>query len=201
MTLTTQFITIITMSLMGIEFAAAYDTYMRIFRRLLENKWILRTCDVIFMLVQAVVMFFVLYKVNNGELRIYIVLSLVCGYAIYKSLLSRLYNWVLEKVIIIFLSITKAILKVIDVLLITPFRLIINLIIHILKIMKKILLKCSNLLLMVAKYGVKALLSIIHILFIPLRGIVKIIPIKYRIKIVARMEKLLTKFTNKLKKK
>ncbi|ENH97631.1 spore cortex biosynthesis protein [Gracilibacillus halophilus YIM-C55.5] len=48
--------------------------------------------EIMFWLVQAAFIYFILYKVNEGVLRIYVFLSLFCGYAMFKALFEQAYQ-------------------------------------------------------------------------------------------------------------
>lgn len=200
MTLNTQLMTIVVMTLMGLEFAAAYDTYMRIFRRAFSRKWILLICDINFMVGQAIVLFFLLYKVNHGEIRIYIVIALLCGYAIYQSIFRKLYIALIERFIRIFKAVYKLFRQITIIFLVKPVKLIIMVIVASIKLTVRLLDNFSKGVYYIVKRGVKVVILIIYKLFSPALVILKIIPIKYRIKSKVNFEKLMLKI-NLLKKK
>lgn len=96
MSLTVQFYTMLAMVAMGSYFGAALDTYSRLFNRSKRNVIVRGINDILFWIVQALITFYILYLVNNGEIRFYIFLALLCGFAFYQSLLKNLYNRLLE---------------------------------------------------------------------------------------------------------
>ncbi|WPZ18478.1 spore cortex biosynthesis protein YabQ [Geobacillus subterraneus] len=96
MSITTQLLTMLTMIGMGGWLGMALDTYNRFLKREERAHWLVFVNDVLFWAVQALLVFYVLLLVNDGELRFYLFLALLCGYAAYQSLLRSLYVRVLE---------------------------------------------------------------------------------------------------------
>ncbi|MGP9076533.1 spore cortex biosynthesis protein YabQ [Geobacillus thermodenitrificans subsp. calidus] len=99
MSITTQLLTMLTMIGMGGWLGMALDTYNRFLKRDERAHWLVFVNDVLFWAVQALLVFYVLLLVNDGELRFYLFLALLCGYAAYQSLLRSLYVRVLEWII------------------------------------------------------------------------------------------------------
>ncbi|MFB9758763.1 spore cortex biosynthesis protein YabQ [Ectobacillus funiculus] len=99
MSLTIQFYTMLSMVGMGAWVGAALDTYQRFLKRPRRNRWIVFVHDIVFWAVQAMFVFYVLLLVNEAELRFYVFVALVCGFAAYQSLLKTLYMAVLEAII------------------------------------------------------------------------------------------------------
>ncbi|WP_147535885.1 spore cortex biosynthesis protein YabQ [Bacillus marasmi] len=111
MTLSTQFITMLTMVGMGSFFGAAFDTYNRFLKRASRKSWLVFLNDVLFWVLQGLLIFYVLFLVNEGEMRFYIFIALVCGFAAYQSLLRRIYLHVLEIVITWIVSIWRFLVR------------------------------------------------------------------------------------------
>ena len=120
MTLTTQFYTMLAMIGMGSLFGAAFDTYNRLFKRSQKKVWIVFIYDILFWLFQGLLIFYVLYLVNNGEIRVYIFLALLCGFAFYQSLLQSVYNQVLEFCIQVAVKSYYMVVKVISLFIFKP---------------------------------------------------------------------------------
>jgi spore cortex biosynthesis protein YabQ len=107
MTLSTQFLTMISMVGMGSLFGAMFDTYQRFLNRPKRKSWIVFINDLLFWILQALIIFYALFLVNNGELRFYIFVALLCGFAAYQSLFKTVYLKVLEFLIMAAISIYK----------------------------------------------------------------------------------------------
>ena len=107
MTLSTQFITMLSMIGMGAFFGAALDTYNRFLQRRKRKSWLVFINDILFWLFQGLFIFFILFHVNQGELRFYIFLALLCGFAAYQSILKQLYLKCLEKLISIVIAVFR----------------------------------------------------------------------------------------------
>jgi spore cortex biosynthesis protein YabQ len=107
MTLSTQFLTMLSMVGMGSVFGAMFDTYQRFLKRPKRKQWIVFINDIFFWIIQALLIFYTLFEVNNGELRFYIFIALLCGFAAYQSLLKGIYLRLLELIIQTVLAIVK----------------------------------------------------------------------------------------------
>ena len=109
------------------------DTYNRFLKRAQRKHWIVFVNDVLFWLMQGLIIFYVLFIVNKGELRFYIFIALVCGFATYQSLMKRIYLKWLEMVISWIVSIWRFLVKLFLHLIYRPllslFSLLISLII------------------------------------------------------------------------
>lgn len=169
MTLTTQFITMAAMIASGILFGAMLDTYQRFLNRPKRKSWIAFINDILFWTAQALLIFYVLYLVNKGEIRFYIFIALLCGFAAYQALVKRLYLWLLERVIQAGVWLGRLFAKTVQLLVFKPviglFQLIVGL----------VLLIGKGLLLLLAFVGKIALFFIRIILFLPLKKIFSIL--------------------------
>ncbi|MBA2876715.1 spore cortex biosynthesis protein YabQ [Thermaerobacillus caldiproteolyticus] len=96
MSLTTQLATMLAMIGMGSWIGAALDTYSRFLQRPKRAHWVVFINDILFWGVHGLIIFYVLLLVNEGELRFYIFLAILCGYAAYQSLFRRIYLKMLE---------------------------------------------------------------------------------------------------------
>jgi spore cortex biosynthesis protein YabQ len=129
MSLTVQFYTMLAMILMGSFFGAALDTYQRFLNRAHRKRWIVFVNDVLFWLVQGLLLFLILFQVNYGEVRFYIFLALLCGFAAYQALLRNFYVKLLEMIISMVISIYRGMVKAVNIFLIRPVIWIIHLLI------------------------------------------------------------------------
>lgn len=120
MTLTTQFLTMISMAAMGSYLGAAIDTYNRFLFRSKRKSWLVFLNDIFFWILQGLIFFYVLFVINQGELRFYIFLAILCGFAAYQSLLKRGYARVLEIIINMIISIYRYAVKVFLMLIYRP---------------------------------------------------------------------------------
>lgn len=122
MTLSTQFLTMLAMIGMGSLFGASLDTHNRFLKRSKRKSWIVFINDILFWLFQGLSIFYVLFSVNMGELRLYIFLALLCGFAAYQSLFKKTYLKVLERVITITISVYVFFVKAFRLLIIRPLQ-------------------------------------------------------------------------------
>ncbi|HEU5138524.1 MAG TPA: spore cortex biosynthesis protein YabQ [Bacillales bacterium] len=101
MNLSVQFMTMAAMTVMGLWIGISVDTYGRFFYRGGRRRWnaVQIAGDLLFWLMQGLLVFLVLLNINEGDVRIYIFLALLCGYAAYKGLFQSLYRRLLEGII------------------------------------------------------------------------------------------------------
>jgi spore cortex biosynthesis protein YabQ len=120
MTLTAQFYTIISMIGMGSYLGAALDTYQFFLNRPKRNRWMVFLNDLLFWIVQALLVFYVLFYVNKGELRLYVFLAILCGLAAYQSLLKHLYVRLLKQTVHLVIQIYRFMVRLIQVFVVKP---------------------------------------------------------------------------------
>jgi spore cortex biosynthesis protein YabQ len=107
MSLTVQFYTMLSMVGMGSLFGVMFDTYQRFLNRPNRKSWIVFFNDVLFWIIQALLIFYVLFLMNNGEIRFYIFIALLCGFAAYQSLIKSIYLRILEMAILTVISVWR----------------------------------------------------------------------------------------------
>ncbi|CAH0347589.1 spore cortex biosynthesis protein YabQ [Bacillus sp. CECT 9360] len=122
MTLSVQFYTLIAMIGMGSYFGAALDTYNRFLKRSKRKSWIVFANDFLFWVVQGLLIFYVLFLVNEGELRFYLLLALLCGFSAYQALLKGLFNKFLELMIHFIVATSNFIAKSFQTLIFHPIK-------------------------------------------------------------------------------
>ncbi len=122
MSLTVQLQTMLAMVAMGGWLGMAIDTYSRLIRGRQWNKWITVINDSMFWILQGLFVFYVLLQINEGEMRFYVLLALLCGYACYRALLFHIYTKFLEAVIQGTIKTYKFLKSALFILLINPIK-------------------------------------------------------------------------------
>ncbi|RNA66035.1 spore cortex biosynthesis protein YabQ [Alteribacter keqinensis] len=122
MTLEVQFETMLIMTVMGIWLGAAMDTYHRFLGSPRRFKWTHLINDLFFWCAQGLFLFYVLLNVNEGEMRFYVLLALLFGYATYRALLQTVYRSILESLIRFTVAFYRFTVRLIVVLVITPVK-------------------------------------------------------------------------------
>lgn len=187
MTLTTQFMTMLAMVGMGSVFGAALDTYNRFLKRTKRNRLLVFMNDILFWIVQGLAIFYILFLVNSGELRFYIFIALLCGFAAYQSLFKGVYLRILEILISIVISFYRFLLKVFHFVIYKPIYMLVAAVISLIIMLGKGLLS-------LLKVVWKLLLFILKIVLLPVqwtfRLIWKLLP--------KRIKKLVDKIYNKM---
>ncbi|EJQ36127.1 spore cortex biosynthesis protein YabQ [Bacillus mycoides] len=172
MSLTIQLYTMLSMIGMGAWIGASLDTYQRFLKRQERKRWLVFIQDILFWIVQALFVFYVLLRVNEAELRIYVFLALLCGFAAYQSLLKALYMKMLNFLIYIFVQTTQFFVRIIQLLMIKPVIIIAQLFIAFILFLFRILLSIGHVL---WKMVIWILLFIWKVFFSPVRFIASLI--------------------------
>lgn len=193
MTLTTQFYTLIAMIGMGSYFGATLDTYQLFLKRSQRKRWIVFIHDILFWIVQALQVFYVLLLVNQGELRFYSFLALVCGFAAYQALLKNGYLVLLKTFIRMCKATAAFIKKVVTLLVYKPVAFIV-------KTLMLISLTLMKGLLALLYFILKAIMGTVKIICSPFvwcfRQIYKLFPVS----VTNKVEKLYNYIEGILKK-
>ncbi|MBT2648861.1 spore cortex biosynthesis protein YabQ [Bacillus sp. ISL-34] len=164
MTLTIQFYTLLAMIGMGSGFGAALDTYSRFLKRSERKRWIVFIHDFLFWIIQGLLIFYVLFLVNEGEFRFYLFLALLCGFSAYQALLKGFYQRFLEFLIILVIKLARFITNSVHMLIFVPIKWVIVSVIA-------IIIGIGKLVLAILKWAGKILLFILNILWRPLKWI------------------------------
>jgi len=162
MTLDTQLLTMISMIIGGIYLGIATQTFRRI--SVVWKNWTVLTyfLEISYWIFQTCLLFFILYHVKNGELRIYIFLACLLGFSMYQVLLKSTYQRILEWIIKIVVMVINGIIKVIDTIIVRPIRWIIMVLV---RTIQYVLTICYRILKFIGKvlfYPIKLLISFIQ---------------------------------------
>jgi spore cortex biosynthesis protein YabQ len=119
---------------MGALFGMMLDTYQRFLQRPKRKHWLTFFNDILFWGLQALLIFYILFLINKGEIRFYVFIALFCGFAAYQSLLKQFYLRVLDVVIASFISFYQFMRKTVFLLVFKPARGLFQLVIAIILI-------------------------------------------------------------------
>jgi spore cortex biosynthesis protein YabQ len=192
MTLSTQFLTMLSMVGMGSLFGVMFDTYQRFLKRPNRKSWIVFFNDLLFWILQALLIFYTLFLVNNGELRFYIFIALLCGYAAYQSLFKGIYLRLLELIIRTVIAVYRFIRKTFLLLVYKPVLGLIQLVISIIILLGRGLFT-------LVKFVFKIILFILKVIVMPIEKIVLIIWKLLPKSIKKSVEKLYNRTAGKIK--
>jgi len=195
MSLTTQFYTMLAMIAMGSIFGASLDTYNRFLQRGNRKKWIVFINDVMFWLIQGLAIFYILFLVNYGEIRFYIFIALVCGFAAYQALMKYIYLKLLEVIISAVISIYQFLVRLFMSLIFNPIKWIVLAIITLTITLGKVLLS-------LVKMTLQMVLWVIKVILYPVKWILrllwKLVPVSFK-KSVEKISKIFAGFLKKIK--
>ncbi|MEI4832521.1 spore cortex biosynthesis protein YabQ [Bacillus sp. FJAT-53711] len=199
MSLTVQLYTMLSMIGMGASLGAALDTYHRFLKRSERKRWLVFIYDILFWIVQALFVFYVLLLVNEAELRMYVFLALLCGFAAYQSLLKSLYMKVLNFLIHIFVQTFYFCVRVFQLFLVKPVTILIHLIIALALFLFRFLVGFG---MGLWRFIIAILRLIWKFIFIPVRFVFfviwKLLP--NRVKIFIKRQAGFLKYVKKMKK-
>ncbi|MFE4708921.1 spore cortex biosynthesis protein YabQ [Peribacillus simplex] len=164
MTLTIQFYTLLAMIGMGSGFGAALDTYSRFLNRSERKRWIVFIHDFLFWVIQGLLIFYVLFLVNEGEFRLYLFLALLCGFSAYQALFKGFYQRLLEFLIILVIKLARFIANSVHMLIFLPIK-------WVLVSILAIIIGIGKFILALLKWAGKILLFILTIFWRPLKWI------------------------------
>lgn len=162
MTLYVQFMTMIVMVIGGFYLGMALDTFRRFSWHWGHKPFLKYALEICFWLIQSLVLFYVLFRVNAGELRLYVFLSCLLGFAAYKALAAPVYKQILEGIIRILLAVYLFFERLVHVLIITPVKWVIKEIYMVLSWLIRIVFLILFRILQLLLYPVKALLIVIY---------------------------------------
>lgn len=161
MTLNVQLVTMVSMVLGGFYLGVAYDTFER-FAHLWRKKRLLSYgIAIVFWVVQASIIFYLLYRANFGELRIYVFLACLLGLSIYQVIASRLYKRLLNGLIAVIKGFFKIVSTIIRLVILRPIQLLIRIIFLLLNFIKEMVLTLIRFLFSLIKGIGKGLLRLI----------------------------------------
>ncbi|TMN22335.1 spore cortex biosynthesis protein YabQ [Lentibacillus cibarius] len=120
MTLSVQFLTMISMTAGGFYLGMILDTYRRLSIHWKSSPFMKYFMEIIFWLTQTMVLYYVLFRVNSGELRFYVFLACLLGFSMYQGLAANVYKAFLEHMIRVVTAMYRFCKRTVQVLVITP---------------------------------------------------------------------------------
>lgn len=166
MTLTIQFYTLLAMIGMGSCFGAALDTYNRFLKRTKRKAWFVFLNDFLFWIVQGLIIFYVLFLINEGEFRFYLFLALLCGFAAYQALLKKGYLKILETIITSVIITAKFVRKSFQLLIFQPIKWLITGIVFLIFGIGKILFSIAKWMIHLVFFTIKVILRPFFLIFL-----------------------------------
>src|SRR5690625_1150684 len=148
MTLNVQFLTMVSMVIGGFYLGIAHDTYERFSSLWKKKQLVTYLFAIVFWLIQACLLFVLLYKVNHGELRIYIFLACLLGFSIYQVFAAKIYRQLLEGIITIITKIARGLFSMIRIVFLHPIFWLIRLLVTLLKMIGQVILSLVSFLLL-----------------------------------------------------
>ncbi|GGL64201.1 spore cortex biosynthesis protein YabQ [Sporolactobacillus putidus] len=127
MTLNEQFASLILMTLMGVWIGASFSIYQRFVHPPRRHRWILLLTDPLFWMIQAVLLFSFLLPVNQGQLRLYLILGAALGFSFYKVFIEKFFMHILDGIITVVVRIWRFFAKTVYHLFLYPLYFLLKL--------------------------------------------------------------------------
>lgn len=124
MTIDLQFASFFSMIFAGMYLGCMFDTNERMIENLKGKGVTSFVLQFFFWLLQSYLLFYLLIKINGGQVRLYFILAIVIGFYIYFFSLRKIYRRLLEKVIYILSKLISIIWRLFNLLLIQPIVMI-----------------------------------------------------------------------------
>ncbi|MFD2761413.1 spore cortex biosynthesis protein YabQ [Lentibacillus juripiscarius] len=122
MTLSVQFLTMISMTAGGFYLGMILDTYRRLSIHWKSSPFMKYFMEIVFWLTQTMLLYYVLFRVNSGELRFYVFLACLLGFSMYQGLAARPYKAFLEHIIRMVAAAYRFCKRTVQVLVIIPVK-------------------------------------------------------------------------------
>lgn len=129
MTLSVQFLTMVSMIVGGLYLGMVLDTFRRFQRHWKRNVVLVYVMEVFFWLTQIFILYYILFRINAGELRFYVFAACLLGFSAYQVFVKSLYKRLLEKLINIVARIYQLLYRLVKMLIFTPIKYIAQLLV------------------------------------------------------------------------
>jgi spore cortex biosynthesis protein YabQ len=187
MTLSTQFMTMLAMVGMGLFFGISLDTYQFFLKRTERKRSIVFFHDLLFWVLQALLIFYVLFLVNQGEIRIYLILALLLGFTAYQALLKSIYLSFLKLIISVSVRFYQLTVKVVVNLIYKPIKTLLMFMMSVVIFLLKGLMALVNTVIRVLRFILRIVLLplkwLLSLIWLVLPNKVKLIVEKYSVKL------------------
>lgn len=120
MSLQVQFITMGYMFGSGLILGVLYDVYRVVSMRIRLPRWMIPLIDFAYWIAATVIVFYLLYYSNLGQVRVFIFLAVFSGISFYFALLSTTICKLLQGIVNILVWLYRLIVRIVTVLVVRP---------------------------------------------------------------------------------
>lgn len=138
MTLHTQFMAMVTMVIGGLYVGFINETFRRFTPLWYRSAFFTYTLEVLFWVSQTALLYYALYKINDGIIRFYFIFALIAGFILYLLFFQSLYIKILNFLLTVVKKIVLAIYKLCMVPIVYTSKIIVRLLQIILQVVGKI---------------------------------------------------------------
>lgn len=162
MTLHVQFMTLIMMIFGGFHLGMAQETYRRFAVNWKRRYVLVYICEITFWVSQIIILYYILFRTNYGELRLYVFLACLLGFSMYQVLFKRLFQKILERFIDVGKKILKAVKQIFQILLFKPIYALIQLLIALVLFVIQMMLWILNVVWIIIFTPIKVLAKLLY---------------------------------------
>lgn len=163
MTIEIQFASFFSMIFVGFYLGCMFDTNERIAHTLKEKRIFKWLCQLLFWLLQSLMIFYGLVKINGGQVRLYFLFAIVIGYWFYFFSFRHVYQLILGKIIQLIRKISLIFLKIITIFLIKPIKFVVQAFLTVVNIAIMVVMKLFLFLLAILNWIIRPIYLIIPI--------------------------------------
>ncbi len=161
MTIEIQFASFITMGIVGFYLGCMFDTNERIIQAIKGSRIVKGLCQLVFWLIQSMIIFYLLVKVNGGQVRLYFIIAIIFGYWLYFLRFRKVYQRTLARIIQLIKAILLFIKKTITTIIIKPIKLLVLAFLTVINLVIMMVLKLFSFLLIMIGWLFRPILLII----------------------------------------
>lgn len=147
MTLHTQFLTMVAMIVGGLYLGFATATFRRVLYKWRHYMIVRFGLEVFYWMIQTCLLFYVLYRMNHGEIRLFLGLACLLGFSMYVVLCKSWYEKVLEVMITIVKTISSWTLHCINILILQPVMWLLHMLFSLMKFIYRVIVKIVSIVL------------------------------------------------------
>ncbi|HHU20161.1 MAG TPA: spore cortex biosynthesis protein YabQ [Bacilli bacterium] len=161
MTIEIQFASFFSMIVTGFYLGCMFDTNERIARAIKGHLIFNFICQFVFWLIQSMLIFYGLVRVNGGQVRLYFLIAIIFGYWLYFFLFRKIYQLILEKIIQLIRALFLTFLKIINLFLIKPVKFVFQAFLTVVNLVIMVVMKLFSFLLLILSWFFRPIFLII----------------------------------------
>lgn len=145
----------------GFYLGMALETFRRLSPYWRKSAFLTYFLEITFWLTQTFILFYILYRVNAGELRVYVFIACLLGFSIYKGVAVNLYKRLLESIIQMNKTFFNFFKRILLILVVNPIKWVLYLVVTLITGIFSILFYLIKLVLSPVRWVLRGLISLL----------------------------------------